>query len=68
MTDEWGKTVSFTLFVDKNSYLAGLGVDCYANTLAMPENCRLSEPPLHIRGVLSSEAQPGSQQNKNTVR
>ena len=62
-TDEWGKTVSFTLFVDKDGYLAGLDVDYCANTFAMPENPQLSEPPFHVRGVLSSEAQPSSQQD-----
>jgi hypothetical protein len=62
-TDEWGKTVSFTLFVDKEGYLAGIDVDYCGNSFAMPEHPRLSEPPFHIRGALASEAQPLSQQD-----
>lgn len=57
-TNEWGKTVGFTLFADKDGYLAGLDVDYCGNSFPMPENPTLSEPPFHVYGVLSHQAQP----------
>lgn len=59
-TKEWGKTVGFTLFVDKDGYLAGLDVDCCGNSFSMPENPTLSEPPFHVHGVLSRQALPAA--------
>jgi hypothetical protein len=52
-TNKLGKTVGFTLFVDKDGYLAGLDVDYCGNSFRMPENLTLSEPPFHVHGVLS---------------
>lgn len=62
-TKESGKTVGFTLFADKDGYLAGLDVDYCGNSFPMPENPTLSEPPFHVYGVLSHQAQPDSQQD-----
>jgi len=62
-TNERGKTVGFTLFADKDGYLAGLDVDYCGNSFPMPENPTLLEPPFHVYGVLSHQAQPGSQQD-----
>jgi hypothetical protein len=57
-TDEWGKTVSFVVFVDASGNLSGLDVHYCGNTSPMPEHPRLAEPPFHIHGALAHEAQP----------
>lgn len=62
-TEEWGKTVGFTLFADKDGYLTGLDVDHCSNSFPMPENPTLLEPPFHVYGVLSCQAQPCDQQD-----
>lgn len=60
-TEEWGKTVSFSIFVDNNGNLSGLDVDYCGNSFPMPEKPRLSGPPFHVYGTLAREVQPSSQ-------
>ena len=60
-TEEWGKTVSFSLFLDSDGNLSGLDVEYCANSFPMPESPRLSEPPFHVHGMLAHEAQHCSQ-------
>ena len=57
-TREWGKTVSFTLFIDAKGNLAGIDVDYCGNSYSMPEHVELVEPPFHVRGELAHAAQP----------
>lgn len=64
-TNEWGRTVSFTLFTDKNGYLSGLDVDYCGNAFPMPENPKLMEPPHHVYGVLSCQPQPGAPEGRS---
>lgn len=67
-TNEPGKTVGFTLFVDKDGYLAVLDVDCCGNSFPMPENPTLSEPPFHVHGVLSRQVQPAASEARDAGR
>ena len=57
-TSERSKTVSFTLFLDKDGNLAGLDVDYCANSFPMPQHVDLVEPPFHVHGELANEAEP----------
>lgn len=60
-TEEWGNTVSFSVFVDRDGNLSGLDVHYCANTSPMPEHPLLSEPPFYAYGLLACEAQPCGQ-------
>jgi hypothetical protein len=55
-TSEAGKTVGFTVFVDREGYLSGIDVDYCGNSYPMPEDPQLVEPPFHQYGALANAA------------
>ena len=60
---EQGKTVTLTLFTDREGYLSGLDVDYCSNSSPMPENPGLSELPFHVYGILSRQVDPAARED-----
>lgn len=53
VTVEGEGTVEFMVFIDAEGNLAGVDVDYCGNTLPMPTNVSLVEPPHRIYGILA---------------